>query len=306
MANYVGTRHAVGVGNGYDALFLIFKSLIQLNILKPNDEVAVASNTYIATIYAIINAGLKPVLIEPDENYNIDLNRIGSIKAVCVVHLYGLPCWGNLEGKIVVEDVAQALGGEYQGRKVGGLGIAAAHSFYPTKNLGCLGDGGAITTNDKDIADTVRMLGNYGSKVKGVNPLVGVNSRLDEIQASILLTKFKSIDKGIKIRRRIADIYATITNDFVKLPINIKNHTWHVYPIMVKNRDELRYYLLRNGIETVVHYPLAPSEQIPLKQSQPISERMAKEELSLPINITVKQAYKIKQLLERWKPLDAE
>jgi dTDP-4-amino-4,6-dideoxygalactose transaminase len=300
LAQYVGVRYAVGAGNGHDAIMIIFKALIIMGKLNKGDSVAVPSNTYIATIYAIINAGLKPVMVEPDATHNINISKIHNVKAVCIVHLYGLPCWGNLKDLIVVEDAAQAFGGYYAGRRVGSLGIAAAHSFYPTKNLGCLGDGGAITTNDEKLAEICSMLGNYGSKVKGHNPIVGVNSRLDELQASILLTKIKAVDAMIEKRRKIAKIYLTIKHPYVKLPLHNDSHTWHVFPILSKYRNDLQAYLLECGVETVIHYPIAPSNQFPILDRQPKAEIIAAQELSLPINITTKQALYIKTVIEQW------
>lgn len=310
-ANYIGTRYCIGCANGLDALIWIFRAYIELGVMKPGDEVIVPANTYIATILAITENGLKPVLVEPKPNtLEIDDNRIeeritNKTKAICIVHLYGRLAYTDKIGALckkyklkLIEDNAQAHGCTYKGQKTGSIGDAAGHSFYPGKNLGALGDAGAVTTNDKELADCVRALANYGSQKKYVFKYAGRNSRLDEIQAAILDVKLKHLDEDVKLRQQVAKYYYdNINNPLITLPDRLpdENNAYHLFPILVKgkeNRDRLQKYLADNGVGTVIHYPIAPHKQecyakeiwnIP-KLNLPITERLADEELSLPMS----------------------
>lgn len=311
FATYCGTKHCIGVGNGLDALVLIFKAAIQLGKLQKGDEIIVPANTYIASILAIIQADLVPVLVEPDENtFNINPKEIennirSKTKAILVVHLYGqladmeavnaIAVQNNL---LVIEDAAQAHGckmdvgsGEMEERKAGNLSYAAGFSFYPGKNLGALGDAGAVTTNDDALARTIFSLRNYGSETKYHNDFVGVNSRLDEIQASFLSVKLPFLDDENETRRGIAKRYLSeINNPKIVLPFydGSENHVFHLFVIRTKKRAELQQYLSDNGIQTLIHYPIAPHKQKALPQfhhlSFPIAEKMHDEVLSLPIS----------------------
>ena len=306
FSNYCNTSQCIGVGNGLDALALILKGYD----IKAGDEVIVPAFTYIATILAITATGATPVLIEPDINtFNIDVNLIErhineNTKAIMVVHLYGnvvemdkiwlLAKKYNLK---VIEDAAQSHGGVLHGRKVGSLGDAAAFSFYPGKNLGALGDGGAITTNDKILAERIRALRNYGSSKKYINILKGVNSRLDEIQASFLRVKLPFLDRDNEIRRNVAKFYCeNIKNPIIrlpKMPKDDKNHVWHLFVIRVPNRSDFQQYMTSNGVETLVHYPIAPHKQKAYEElnecSYPITELLSKEVVSLPISPAITQ-----------------
>ncbi|HMM12752.1 MAG TPA: DegT/DnrJ/EryC1/StrS family aminotransferase [Bacteroidales bacterium] len=310
LANYIGVKHVIGVANGLDALRLILKAYIELGFLREGDEVIVPANTYIATILAITDNRLKPVLVEPDiNNYNLDISLIEQhiterTKVIMVVHLYGQVCWSNELENIakryklkVIEDNAQAIGAEWQGKKTGALGDAAGFSFYPGKNLGALGDAGAVTTNDDELADVVRCIANYGSKIKYKNDYQGLNSRLDEMQAAFLDIKLKYLDGENQIRREIAHLYCNnIFNSHIILPdkrgnTTIKNnllHTWHLFVIRTAHRDVFQEYLKENGIQTVMHYPIPPHKQNAYSnffiQSLPITEIIHKEVISLPIS----------------------
>ena len=305
LAQYIGSLHAVGVANGLDALRLIFKAYLELGQLKVGDEVIVPANTYIASLLAITDNRLKPVFAEPDiENYNLDISKIEALitpktKAIMVVHLYGQVCWSeqletlakkyNLK---IIEDNAQAIGAEWKGIKTGNLGDAAGFSFYPGKNLGALGDAGAVTCKDSLLAKTIRTLANYGSEEKYVNKFQGLNSRLDEIQAAVLDVKLKYIDADNQKRRNIAERYCSeITNPKIILPQFPKNsseHVWHLFVIITSKRDQLQKYLLENGIQTLIHYPIPPHKQKAYKYynhlSFPITEKLHEEVLSLPIS----------------------
>lgn len=308
FASYCGTDYCIGVGNGLDALALIFKGYIKLGKLKLGDEVLVPSNTYIASILAIVNSGLKPVFIEPDEDsFNISINNIrkaitNNTKAILFVHLYGLLVDTdtiNLISKehnlIIIEDAAQAHGAfNNKGKKAGSLGDAAGFSFYPTKNLGALGDGGAITTNNNELNIIIRQLRNYGQTSKNVHDSNGVNSRLDEIQALFLNIKLKHLDDDNKKRIAITKRYnSEITSDKIQLPVFFEegNHVFHHYVIKTQNRQQLIDYLDKNGIETMIHYPIPPHKQKALLDYKdlklPISERLHKTILSLPIYPTL-------------------
>jgi dTDP-4-amino-4,6-dideoxygalactose transaminase len=311
FTNYCGAKHCIGVGNGFDALVLIFKGYIQLGKLQKGDEVIVPANTYIASILAVLEADLVPVLVEPKlETYNINPDLISEkitskTKAILVVHLYGqlaemekineIAIQSNL---IVVEDAAQAQGAVSDFRlqisdcrKSGNLSNAAAFSFYPGKNLGALGDGGAVVTNDSELAKVIQSLRNYGSEVKYQNEYIGVNSRLDEIQAAFLSVKLPHLDAENTIRKEIAKRYLKeIKNEKIVLPFwdLSDNHVFHLFVIRTENREHLQQYLLENGIQTVIHYPIPPHQQKAFKfwnhLSFPITEKIHKEVLSLPMS----------------------
>ena len=305
LATYIGSPNAIGVANGLDALRLIFKAYLELGQLKFGDEVIVPANTYIASLLAITDNRLKPVFAEPNiDNFNLDISKIEALitpktKAIMVVHLYGQICWSkeletlakkyNLK---IIEDNAQAIGAEWNGMKTGNLGDAAGFSFYPGKNLGALGDAGAITCKDDLLAKTIRALANYGSEEKYVNKYQGLNSRLDEIQASVLDVKLKYIDADNDKRRMIAEQYvAGIKNDKIILPIlpsQQKEHVYHIFLIRTSKREKLQKYLTENEIQTLIHYPTPPHKQKAYKYynhlSFPITEKIHEEVLSLPIS----------------------
>lgn len=303
FASYCGVNHCVGVGNGLDALTLIFMAYISMGEMNEGDEVIVPSNTYIASILAIKRAGLKPILCEPEwETCNIDSKKIEDLitsktKAIMVVHLYGRLCKMQEINEIskryhlkVIEDCAQSHGAIYKnGKRAGNLSDAAGFSFYPGKNLGALGDGGAVTTNDEQLAERVRMLANYGSSKKYVHPYVGVNSRLDELQAAVLSVKLSRLDKDNNRRREIASLYIKgIKNEKISVPSDEPGHVYHVFTIFTQQRTDLQKYLKENGIETLIHYPIPPHQQKALSEfselSLPVTERIHREELSLPIS----------------------
>lgn len=305
-ADFIGTRFCIGCGNGLDALTLILRAYIELGVMKPGDEVIVPANTYIASILAISENGLIPVLVEPSEtNYQIDPDKIEEAmtertKAIMIVHLYGCCAYTDKIGEIckkynlkLIEDNAQAHGCKFNGRRTGSLGDAAGHSFYPGKNLGALGDAGAVTTDDEFLAKTVRSLANYGSQKKYVFKYAGRNSRLDEIQAAVLDVKLKYLDEDNEHRKEIARRYMNeIRNPLIKLPEveDVDSHVFHIFPIMTERRDELQKYLADNGVQTLIHYPIPPHKQECYKEwnsrSYPITERLAAQELSLPISPT--------------------
>ena len=308
-AAYIGNGHCVGVANGLDALRLIFKAYIEMGRLKEGDEIIVPANTYIASILAITDNRLVPILVEPDpETYNLDASRIrekitSKTKGIMLVHLYGKNAMTpELEeivtdqDLILVEDNAQAAGAFYGERRTGSLGNAAGHSFYPGKNLGALGDGGAVTTDDGELADVIRALANYGSSEKYVNPYKGLNSRLDEIQAAVLRTKLPRLDADNQIRRDMAAVYMEqLQGTNIKLPTsqtpdevrNDPSHVWHLFIIQVDQRDQLQKYLTENNIQTLIHYPIPPHKQGAYKEwnhlSFPLTEKIHREVLSLPI-----------------------
>lgn len=303
-ARYIGTKHCVGCGNGLDALIWIFRAYVELGVMKPGDEVVVPANTYIATILAITENGLVPVLVEPREDtLQIDDSKIEAAltprtKAVCIVHLYGrCACTEKIleicrsRGLKLVEDNAQAHGCLFAGKKTGALGDAAGHSFYPGKNLGALGDGGAVTTDDPELAAAVRSLANYGSTRKYVFKYRGRNSRLDEIQAAILGAKLPHLDEELSARKAVAKFYMeNIKNPAVRVPAleDWNAHVFHLFPVLCSRRDELQKFLADNGVQTLIHYPIPPHKQECYAQwnalSFPITERLAREELSLPIS----------------------
>jgi len=311
FANYCGTRYAIGVANGLDALILTLRAWKKLGKLKEGDEVIVPSNTYIASILAISQNNLKPVLVEPDiKTFNIDTKKIEAAitpktKAILPVHLYGqlaaMPEIMTIAKKynlLVLEDSAQGHGAEINGQKAGNWGDAAGFSFYPGKNLGALGDGGAITTNDAELAQMLKAIRNYGSHEKYKNLVPGVNSRLDEIQAAILNVKLKFLDQENQHRRHIADLYLKeIQNPEIELPCkNIDTetyaqHVWHLFVIRTKYREKLQQYLAENGVQTLIHYPIPPHQQQAYQEwnglSFPVSEQIHAEVLSLPIGPTL-------------------
>lgn len=309
FAKYIGTKHCIGCANGLDALIWILRGYIELGVMKPGDEIIVPANTYIATILAITENGLTPVLVEPNENtLEIDDDLIeekitSRTKGIMIVHLYGRLAYTEKIGELckkynlkLMEDNAQAHGCEWNGIKTGAIGDAAAHSFYPGKNLGALGDGGAVTTDDDALAEAIRALANYGSQKKYVFKYTGRNSRLDEIQAAILDVKLKHLDEDIALRQRVANYYYdNIKNPLITLPerLDDKNNVYHLFPILCEHRDELQKYLTENGIGTVIHYPIPPHKQECYKEwntlSLPITERIANQELSLPISPVMTQ-----------------
>ena len=300
FASYCGSKYALGVGNGLDALRLIIKAYG----FGKGDEIIVPANTYIATILAITDNGCTPILVEPDINtYNINPDLIEAAitprtKAIMVVHLYGQAVEMEKIWKIarkhdlkVFEDSAQAHGAKYQGRMTGNLSDAAAFSFYPGKNLGCLGDGGAITTNDEGIYQKVKALANYGSDRKYHHIYKGLNSRLDEIQAAILDIKLPYLDADNKRRREISTYYRNnINNPLIILPktYDEEAHVWHVFAVRTKERDRFQEYLRSKGVQTIIHYPTPPHKQEAYKEwnnrSYPITEQIHKEIISLPIS----------------------
>ena len=306
-AGFIGVNHAIGCGNGLDALTLILLGYMELGEINPGDEVLVPANTYIASILAISRCGLKPVLIEPDyKTLQIDTDNIkkhlsAKTKVVLIVHLYGQCAYNDQIGDIckkhglkLIEDNAQAHGAIYNDRKTGNLGDAAGHSFYPGKNLGALGDAGMVTTNDHRLAEKVRELGNYGSYYKYRFDSKGINSRLDEIQAAVLNVKLPHLDADNLRRREIANLYKHgILNSLVDLPgvSYSTDNVFHIYPVFSKYRDELQKYLSENGIETLIHYPIPPHKQTCYPEwsslSFPITEKIHREELSLPISPTL-------------------
>lgn len=305
FAAYCGTKYCIGTGNGLDALTLIFKSFIQLGKLKENDEVIVPANTFIASILSVIHANLKPVFVEPDEGtFNISVSEIEKYtttktKAILAVHLYGqlanMDAINKLAKKhdlLVIEDAAQAHGAvDGNGKKAGNLSDAAAFSFYPAKNLGALGDGGAISTNNEGLAKIISQLRNYGTSSKYVNDYVGFNSRLDEIQALFLNIKIKQLDADNLIRQQIAKRYLSeINNKKIRLPFynNTLNHVFYVFVVRVKNRERFIDYLKDNNIESLIHYPIPPHKQKALqnysKLNLPITKTIHNEVVSLPLS----------------------
>jgi dTDP-4-amino-4,6-dideoxygalactose transaminase len=311
LAIFNNSKHIIGVANGLDALRLIVKAYLELGEFNEGDEIIVPANTYIASLLAISDNRLQPVLVEPNiDSFNIDFNLIEKAitpktKAIMVVHLYGQVCWSENLVEIakkynlkIIEDNAQAIGAEWNGIKTGNLGDAAGFSFYPGKNLGALGDSGAVSTNNEELATMVRTLANYGSQKKYLNEFQGLNSRLDEIQAAFLNVKLKSIDVENQIRRNIAHRYLTeIQNPIINLPnpvlssvevINNKQHVWHLFVIRCNKRDDLQKYLSDKGIQTLIHYPIPPNKQLAYREMNNIDFELTNaihnEVLSLPIS----------------------
>ena len=308
-AQYIGTEYCIGTANGLDALSIILHAYKELGILADGDEVIVPSNTYIASILAITQNNLVPVLVEPDiTTYQIDENLIEAkitdkTKAIMIVHLYGRCAYTEKImalckkcGLKLIEDNAQAHGCVYNGKRTGSLGDAAGHSFYPGNNLGALGDGGCVTTNDSALAEAVRSIANYGSAKKYVFQYKGQNSRLDEIQAAVLDVKLKYLDKDNEIRKQIAEKYISeIKNKKIILPqlSDRDANVFHVFPVRTENRDALQKYLHEKGIGTLIHYPIPPHKQECYKEwnslSFPISEKIHAQELSIPLNPSLLQ-----------------
>ena len=317
FADFCRTKFCIGVGNGLDALLLIFRAYIEMGIISEGDEVIVPANTYIASVLAVSENRLIPVLVEPYiTTYNIDPEKIeekitSKTKAILLVHLYGQNAYNEKIQEIadkyklkIIEDAAQAHGAYYKEKRVGSLGNAAGFSFYPVKNLGALGDAGAVTTNDKGLADVIRSIGNYGSDQKYQHIYKGLNSRLDEIQAAILSVKLKHLDDDNQKRCKISQYYCeNIKHPDIILPSlspslnrpisQSLNHVWHQFVIRTKRRDQLHKYLKENGIQTIIHYPIPPHKQNAYKEwnnlSLPITEKLCKEALSLPINSILKK-----------------
>ena len=311
-ASFIGSKHCVGCANGLDALIWIFRAYIELGVMAPGDEVIVPANTYIATILAITENGLVPVLVDPRaDTLEIDDSKIeeaitSKTKAICIVHLYGRNAYTDKIGSLcqkyglkLIEDNAQAHGCfSADGRRTGSIGDAAGHSFYPGKNLGALGDGGAVTTNDPDLAQTVRTLANYGSSAKYVFKYTGRNSRLDEIQAAVLDVKLKYLDEDNAHRQKVAGMYYEgISNPYITLPKRLDDtqNVYHLFPIICSRRDELQAYLKENGVETLIHYPIPPHKQECYASAPwniglqlPVTEQIAVQELSLPIGPAIK------------------
>ena len=347
-AEYIGSKHCIGCANGLDALIWIFRAYIEMGVMQPGDEVIVPANTYIATILALTENNLVPVLVEPNpETLQIDDTLIeeritDKTKAICIVHLYGRLAYTEKIGELckkynlkLVEDNAQAHGcktnlpslqGGAGGRLTGSLGDAAGHSFYPGKNLGALGDGGAVTTDDDELAAVIRALANYGSQKKYVFKYTGRNSRLDEIQAAVLDVKLRHLDEDLKARQAIAAYYYdNINNPLITLPTRLSDteNVYHLFPILVTStspsgdcgagslRDKLQKYLAENGVGTVIHYPIAPHKQECYANevwntpqlSLPITEMLADCELSLPISptMTLEEAEEVVRLINSWK-----
>lgn len=359
---FIGTKYCIGVANGLDALRLIIRAYIEMGVMKEGDEIIVPANTYIASILAITENRLKPVLAEPDlSTYNLDISKVEALitprtKAIMVVHLYGRACWSQqLEslsssyGLKIIEDNAQAAGAgvfrkkeeeeegvnmsgiesEEKFFRTGSLGDAAGHSFYPGKNLGALGDGGAVTTSDEELASVVRSLANYGSVKKYIHDFKGINSRLDEIQAAVLLTKLKRLDKDNEKRKEIASYYLrNINNPLVILPevdalTNItkdsdiksdgqrinKSHIWHLFVIRYPDRDRLRENLSQNGIQTLIHYPVPPHKQKAysgiFQDELSVTEMISEQVLSLPVSqiMTMDEAETVINHINRFSSL---
>lgn len=330
-SEFIGSKYTVGCANGLDALIWIFRAYIEMGVMQPGDEVIVPANTYIATVLAITENNLVPILVEPNPNTLeidddlIEVSITPKTKAIVIVHLYGRCAYTDKIGDFcrkynlkLVEDCAQSHGCKYtDGRVTGSIGDAAGHSFYPGKNLGALGDGGAITTSDPELAAVVRALANYGSQKKYVFKYAGRNSRLDEIQAAVLDVKLKYLVEDNAKRKAVAHYYYEyINNPFITLPdiLPDEQNAYHLFPIIVsgkEKRDRLHDYLEENGVGTVCHYPIAPHKQecyakeawnTP-KLSLPITERLADEELSIPIGpaITIEELTQIVELINKFK-----
>lgn len=339
-AKFIGTQYCIGVANGLDALIWILRAYIELGFMKEGDEVIVPANTYIATILAITENNLVPVLVEPNINtFQIDEDKIeeaitSKTKAIMIVHLYGRCAYTEKIGEIcqkynlkLIEDNAQAHGcyyrlqtrdgiedeKEYQLIRTGSIGDAAGHSFYPGKNLGALGDGGAVTTNNEELANTIRALANYGSSKKYVFKYTGRNSRLDEIQATVLSVKLKYLDKDNTHRKEIAKLYIeSIKNPKIILPkkVDYNSHVFHIFPLLCEQREELQNFLTENNIQTLIHYPIPPHSQecyknLNLKPNTlnlSVTERIHNEELSLPISpvMSLEEAKVVVELINKY------
>lgn len=314
-ARYIGCRHAIGCGNGLDALRLILRAYLEMGLLHEGDEVIVPANTYIASILAITDNGLRPVFVEPNgDTLQIDDEQIeqavtAHTRAIMIVHLYGRCAYTERIGELcerynllLIEDNAQAHGCHYREKRTGSLGHAAGHSFYPGKNLGALGDAGCVTTDDDELARVIRALGNYGSEEKYVFRYAGYNSRLDELQAAVLAVKLAHLDEDNHRRAAIAELYYKgIVNPLIRLPQHVEStcNVYHLFPVFCEERDRLQQYLREQGIETLIHYPIAPHQQECYREyahlSLPITEEIHRTELSLPIGptMTLEEAQKV-------------
>jgi dTDP-4-amino-4,6-dideoxygalactose transaminase len=304
-SRYIGTGHCVGVANGLDALTLIFRAYMEMGRLSAGDEVLVPANTYIASILSVSENGLRPVLVEPSlDTLEMDDGLLEQAvtprtKAVMIVHLYGRCAYTrriadvcHRNGLLLIEDNAQAHGCMFEGRRTGSLGDAAGHSFYPGKNLGALGDGGAVTTDDADLATCIRQLANYGSERKYVFKYRGRNSRLDELQAAVLSVKLRHLDDDNRRRQAIASYYYNnICSDNVDMPLHLpdEQNVYHIFPVLCRRRDELQRHLYEHGVQTLLHYPIPPHQQECYSGywpglSLPLTERIHLTELSLPVS----------------------
>lgn len=329
-AEYIGTRHCIGCGNGLDALTLILRGYMELGVMAPGDEVIVPATTFIASILAITDCGLRPVLVDasPDtlqiDDSLIEAAITGRTRALMIVHLYGRCAYTPLIGDIcrkhhlkLIEDNAQAHGCRFmyaespsQPRRTGSLGDAAGHSFYPGKNLGALGDAGAVTTDDDNLAEVIRAIANYGSREKYVHLYQGRNSRIDELQAAMLDVKLRYLDAENQRRKEIASIYINkVENSLLSIPNPDRDSVWHIFPILCPQRDTLQRYLLDNGVQTQVHYPIPPHRQQCYRQawpslSLPVTELISAQELSLPCHqaMTTEEAGTIASLLNDFRP----
>lgn len=320
-ATYIGTRYCIGCGNGLDALKLIMQAYIERGDMHQGDEIVVPANTYIASILAITACGLKPILVEPHINtLQIDEDKIEAAitprtKAVMIVHLYGRCAYTHRIGEIcrnhglkLIEDNAQAHGCKFGSIKTGALGDAAAHSFYPGKNLGALGDAGAVTTDDTELARIINALGNYGSSRKYVFDYQGCNSRIDELQAAILDVKLKYLDAENDRRKEIAHSYMNkVANKLITLPVcETRDSVWHIFPVLCESRDQLQSYLRDNGVETQIHYPIPPHKQSCYHDwnglKMPVAEQIHAQELSIPCHqaMTKKEVDTIIDLLNNY------
>lgn len=322
-AKYIGTEHCITVANGLDALYLIMRAYKEMGIMNDGDEIIVPANTYIATIFAITKNNLIPVLVEPTwENLEIDINKIEDAitpktKGIMIVHLYGRIAYNDKLSELckkyhlkLMEDCAQSHGCKWKGIQTGALGDAAAHSFYPGKNLGAFGDAGAVTTSDSELANVIRALANYGSQKKYVFKYVGMNSRMSEPDAAVLDVKLKYLDEDNKKRQELAAYYyENIKNPLITLPVRIpnENNVYHQFPILCERRDELQEYLTEQGIQTLIHYPIPPHKQECYKEwnndSYPITEKIHAQELSIPMNqvITEEEAQTVVEALNSFK-----
>lgn len=323
LAEYTGAKCAIGLANGLDALRLIFKTFIQTEVMQEGDEVIVPANTFIASVLAISDNKLIPVFVEPDiETYNIDLSKIeekisSKTKAIMLVHLYGRVVFDEALAALakkynlkIVEDNAQAIGAEWNGIKTGVLGDVAAFSFYPGKNLGALGDAGAVTTNDETLAKQIKAISNYGSSEKYISHVLGVNSRLDEMQAAVLNVKLKYLAHENNVRRAVARFYIDeIKNEKIilpQMPETETEHVWHLFVIRCAQRDELQAYLKSNEIQTLIHYPVPPHLQKAYKEYNqirlPITEKIHNEVLSLPISslVTMDEMQKVVDVINKF------
>ena len=316
-ADFIGTKFCIGCANGLDALTLIFRAYKEMGIMKDGDEVIVPANTFIASILAITDNNLVPVMVEPDiKTLEIDDRLIEQAittrtRAIMIVHLYGRCAYTDKIGELckrynlrLIEDNAQAHGCTFGNMKTGSLGDAAGHSFYPGKNLGALGDAGAVTTNVEELARVIAALGNYGSHQKYVHDYAGRNSRIDELQAAMLDVKLKYLDTENQRRKQIASIYINkVKNPSIYIPQSERDCVWHIFPVFCERRDELKQYLGSHGVETQIHYPIPPHMQHCYSRwnsiSLPVTERLSREELSLPCHqmMTDKDAEMIAEII---------